>query len=117
MYEKKRRMSVNKARQIDRTERDAAEKLFKKMSIEHREEIKERTRVFGATRTLQVPDTLHFKERKNAIRLKKSSRPSPGTHPKSMSHTVSWFKEFEAPKGVGRELDGTISLWFHGEKT
>lgn len=36
------------------------------------------------------------------------------TKPKSMDHAIRWFQEQEVPKGVGRELDGSISLWFHG---
>ena len=34
--------------------------------------------------------------------------------PKSAAHVVSWFKNAEAPKGVGKESDGSISIWFHG---
>lgn len=35
--------------------------------------------------------------------------------PKSAAHVVKWFKNIEAPKGVGKESDGSISVWFHGE--
>ncbi len=38
----------------------------------------------------------------------------PETRPKSMEHAIRWFKEHEKPKGVGMDLDGTISFWFHG---
>lgn len=48
---------------------------------------------------------------------KRSSRVQPDTQPKSIEHAISWFKDYEAPKAVGKELDGSISLWFHGKKT
>lgn len=28
---------------------------------------------------------------------------------------TKWFNDNEAPKGVGKEKDGSISIWFHGE--
>ncbi len=34
--------------------------------------------------------------------------------PKSAEHALKWFNTVEAPKGVGKERDGTISVWFHG---
>ena len=39
---------------------------------------------------------------------------SSDTTPKSAAHVVDWFRDIEAPKGVGRERDGSISIWFHG---
>ena len=36
------------------------------------------------------------------------------TRPKTMEHAIRWFKENEQPKGVGMDIDGTVSLWFHG---
>ena len=39
----------------------------------------------------------------------------PETRPKTMDHAIRWFKENEKPKGIGMDLDGTISLWFHGK--
>lgn len=36
------------------------------------------------------------------------------TKPKTIDHAVKWFQENEVPKGVGKEGDGSISLWFHG---
>lgn len=35
--------------------------------------------------------------------------------PKTAQHVVRWFNDVEAPKGVGKERDGSISVWFHGE--
>ncbi len=35
--------------------------------------------------------------------------------PKTPAHVVNWFKTTEAPKGVGKERDGSISVWFHGK--
>ena len=49
------------------------------------------------------------------VKTKRSSRVMPNTEPRSMDHAVTWFKEYEAPRGVGRERDGSVSLWFHGE--
>ena len=46
---------------------------------------------------------------------KQSSFVRPGTVPKSTSHVISWFNKNEAPKGVGRERDGSFSIWFHGK--
>ena len=43
-----------------------------------------------------------------------SSFAAPGTAPISPAHAIRWFREVEAPKGVGREKDGSISPWFHG---
>lgn len=40
---------------------------------------------------------------------------SPGTQPRTTAHAVRWFREHEAPKGMGKEKDGSISVWFHGE--
>lgn len=90
------------------------ENIFKKISVESQERIQERTRKYSTVRPVQKPDQAAFRVRRNAISLKKSSLPGPGTHPKTLSHVITWFKDFEVPKGVGRELDGTISLWFHG---
>ena len=39
----------------------------------------------------------------------------PDTEPKSMEHAISWFKQYEVPRGVGMERDGSMSLWFHGK--
>lgn len=39
----------------------------------------------------------------------------PDTEPKSMEHAIDWFKEYEVPKGVGLERNGSVCLWFHGE--
>ncbi len=38
----------------------------------------------------------------------------PETRPKTMQHAIKWFIEHERPKGIGMDIDGTISLWFHG---
>ena len=46
---------------------------------------------------------------------KQSSFVKPGTVPKSSAHVTSWFNDNEAPKGTGKEKDGSISVWFHGE--
>ena len=46
---------------------------------------------------------------------KQSSFVRPGTVPKSTSHVISWFNKSEAPKGIGRERDGSFSIWFHGK--
>ena len=49
--------------------------------------------------------------------FRQTSFVQPGdTRPKSMSHAIRWFKEYEIPKGVGKDKDGCISLWFHGEE-
>lgn len=39
---------------------------------------------------------------------------NPDTRPKSMEHAIKWYQNVERPKGVGMDLDGTVSLWFHG---
>ena len=39
----------------------------------------------------------------------------PGTAPKTFKNVVRWFQENEAPRGVGKEEDGSISVWFHGK--
>lgn len=46
--------------------------------------------------------------------LKMSSFVEIDSTPRSADHVVAWFKEVEAPKGVGKETDGSISIWFHG---
>lgn len=46
--------------------------------------------------------------------LKMSSFVQIDSTPKSADHVVAWFKEIEGPKGVGKEADGSISIWFHG---
>lgn len=51
---------------------------------------------------------------KKKIMLRWSSFVARDTKPKSIDHAIQWFREQEAPKGVGRESDGSISLWFHG---
>ena len=43
-----------------------------------------------------------------------SSFAIPGTAPSTPADAIRWFREVEAPKGVGREKDGSISPWFHG---
>ena len=48
--------------------------------------------------------------------LRKVSTIQPGTAPKTFMNVVRWFQENEAPKGVGKEKDGSISVWFHGER-
>lgn len=48
------------------------------------------------------------------VLLRYASFVSKGTKPKTIQHAIEWFQETEAPKGVGREPDGSISLWFHG---
>ena len=47
--------------------------------------------------------------------MRKSSVLLPGTTPKTFVNVVRWFKESEAPRGVGKEKDGSISVWFHGK--
>ena len=111
----KRKMSISRAKQIDRTERNAAENILKKLSVDKLEFGQDRTRKFSSARMAQKPDRGSFRGRSNAIRIKKPSLPTPGTQPMNVSNIVTWFKDFEVPKGVGRELDGTISLWFHGK--
>ena len=51
---------------------------------------------------------------KGERKLIASSFAAPGTAPISPAHAIRWFREVEAPKGVGREKDGSISPWFHG---
>lgn len=34
--------------------------------------------------------------------------------PRSAAFVVRWFNSIESPKGMGKESDGTISVWFHG---
>ena len=48
--------------------------------------------------------------------MRKTSTVQAGTKPKTLSNVVRWFLENEAPKGVGKESDGSISIWFHGER-
>ena len=110
-------MSISRAKQIDRTERNAAENILKKIALEKQKPHQERSQKLGSVKTPQKPNQGGFRERKNALRLKKSTLPSKDTQPTSMSHAIAWFKNFEVPKGIGRELDGTISLWFHGKIT
>ena len=40
-----------------------------------------------------------------------------GTRPADKHLTKQWFKEIERPKGVGQEINGSVSDWFHGELT
>lgn len=47
--------------------------------------------------------------------LKMTSFVQEDSTPKSSAHVVNWFKKIEAPKGVGKESDGSISIWFHGK--
>ena len=47
--------------------------------------------------------------------MRKSSVLQPGTAPKTFTNVVRWFQENEAPRGVGKEKDGSISVWFHGK--
>ena len=47
--------------------------------------------------------------------MKRSSFADPGTQPKTPGHVVKWFQDAEAPRGVGMEKDGSISIWFHGQ--
>jgi len=47
--------------------------------------------------------------------LKMSSFIQRDSVPKSALHVVRWFSTEEARKGVGKESDGTISVWFHGK--
>lgn len=35
--------------------------------------------------------------------------------PRSAAFVVRWFNSIESPKGMGKESDGTISVWFHGK--
>ena len=46
--------------------------------------------------------------------LKMSSFVEKDSVPKLAVNVVRWFNTVEAPKGVGKECDGTISVWFHG---
>ncbi len=47
--------------------------------------------------------------------LKMTSFVEADSTPKSATHVVRWFKNVESPKGVGKEIDGSISVWFHGK--
>lgn len=47
--------------------------------------------------------------------LRRSSFAQEDSAPKSAVHALKWFNTVEAPKGVGKERDGTISVWFHGK--
>ena len=47
--------------------------------------------------------------------IRKTSTVQAGTKPKTLSNVVRWFLENEAPRGVGKESNGSVSIWFHGE--
>lgn len=103
IYDQARRRSFKFAREKAAQSPDIHEKILEDLPAEVMEKL---TVARKPTRPAPPPP-------KKMLRM--ASFVSSDTTPKSAAHVVDWFRDIEAPKGVGRERDGSISIWFHGK--
>lgn len=109
-----RRSSFKAAREMVTKNPDVPEKILEQIPTEKKQEIVRRMSVNKPTQSSRPYRKAPPPPDRPLIR--KTSVIQPGTKPKSFSKVVNWFRENEAPRGVGKERDGSISIWFHGEK-
>ena len=114
--EKKRKISVSKAK-VKVKDKKADEEILASIPDEKKKQL---TRKLSekklSTKAVKQKEEEPAPRGKGKIMLRWSSFVAKDTKPKSIDHAIKWFREQEAPKGVGRESDGSISLWFHGTK-
>ncbi|XP_011403562.1 PREDICTED: SH2 domain-containing protein 4B-like [Amphimedon queenslandica] len=112
--EKKHKISVSKAKEKVKGE-VADEEILASIPDEKKKQL---TRKLSekklGTKAVEQKVEEPVAKGKEKIMLRWSSFVAKDTKPKSIDHAIKWFREQEAPKGVGRESDGSISLWFHG---
>jgi SH2 domain-containing protein 4A len=109
-FERTRKASFNKARQISKKHPNIDEtQLLEGIPEQRKKELQQKI-MTPARYAPQQP----AREDRGRSRMRKSSIVRPGTKPKTQDHVVMWFRENEAPRGRCRERDGTICLWFHG---
>lgn len=104
--ERTRKSSFIRAKEITKKTPDISEKILDQLPSEKKVEISRRLSQRGKSKPARPAPKPPQKKRASIV--------LPGTQPKSLSHARRWFRETEAPKGVGREKDGSVSVWFHG---
>ena len=112
-FEQKRKASFVKARERLKSDSHLPEMMLEMLpdekKIHFHERMKKRTLSSGAiSRYCYAP--------KHLPRVKLFTNNPTGTRPSCRDAVVKWFKNTEKPKGVGLELDGTVSEWMHGEQ-
>lgn len=121
IFEQQRKASFIKAKKLAE-KRGIEEEILESIPEEKKSEIKRRLSQ-RSLRNSQAPVPVQTSQQSPVEKLpakklqmfRQTSFVQPGdTRPKSMYHAIRWFKEYEIPKGVGKDKDGCISLWFHG---
>ncbi|KAL5457707.1 hypothetical protein EMCRGX_G034994 [Ephydatia muelleri] len=102
VFERTRKLSLLRTRQIVEQAPQKVEEILGKLP-----ESPAPISALIKTKPREALGSLYLPTRKTSVVYR-------GTAPKSQAHVINWFRENEAPKGVGQENDGSISIWFHG---
>ena len=111
-FEKKRKASFVKARERLKSDSHLPEMLLERLPDEKKVAIREKM----TRRTLSTGEISRYHYApKHLPRVKLFTNNPSGTRPSCRDAVVKWFRNTEKPKGVGLELDGTVSEWMHGK--
>lgn len=109
-FEQKRKESFIKARERMKSDSHIPE-VLEKLLDERKAFIRENRRTISSGELSRY----HYAP-KHLPRVKLFTNNPGATRPSCRDAVVKWFRNVEKPKGVGFELDGTVSEWMHGEK-
>ena len=111
-FERQRKQSFVKARERLKSDSNLPEMMLESLPDEKKVHIRERM----TRRTLSsgAISRYHYAP-KHLPRVKLFTNNPTSTRPSCRDAVVKWFRNTEKPKGVGLELDGTVSEWMHGK--